>query len=216
MLQRLALPIGSLLTALVLSSCGGGGGLAILPKSRIGAWGQARSFDIPAPSQELVAASASKPRDRHNMPVYTFAERRRIVRTTAYTHSEGDHIIYGNKNAAGTQLRYTDRVRSAAADWSFYPLGTTFRIKGLPYLYVVDDYGSALTGTGTVDLYKPSKDIMNLWGRRNVEVQVVQWGSFTRSAAVLTQRQKFDHCRQMLANILRQNPQIRYVVAANR
>lgn len=215
MFQRLALSCSALLMALALSSCGSGGGLSVLPKSRINGMGQTRSFEIPGPSQDLVSASASKPRDRHNMPVYTFAERRRIVRTTAYTHNEDDHLIYGSKNAAGTQLRYTNRVRSAAADWSFYPLGTTFRIKGLPYLYVVDDYGSALTGTGTVDIYKPTKEIMNLWGRRNVELQVVQWGSFTRSATVLAQRQKFDHCRQMLANILRQNPQVRYVVAAN-
>ena len=95
-----------------------------------------------------MSAAASKPRDKHGMPVYAFSERHRGARTSAYTCSEYDHLVYGSKNAAGTNLRYTDRVRSAAADWSFYPVGTTFRIKGLPYLYVVDDYGSALTGTG--------------------------------------------------------------------
>ncbi|MBX3740503.1 MAG: 3D domain-containing protein [Akkermansiaceae bacterium] len=142
------------------------------------------------------------------MPVYAFSERNRLVRTTAYTCSEDDHLIYGSKNATGTQLRYTDRVRSAAADWSFYPVGTVFRITGLPYLYVVDDYGSALTGTGTIDIYKPSKDVMNQWGRRNVEVTIVQWGSFTRSAEILAQRTKFSHCSQMLANIVRQRPQL--------
>jgi hypothetical protein len=99
-------------------------------------------------------------------------------------------------------------VRSAAADWSFYPVGTTFRIKGLPYLYVVDDYGSALTGTGTIDIYKPTKEIMNLWGRRNVELTIVQWGSFTRSAELLSKRTSFDHCRKMLANIVRQRPDL--------
>lgn len=216
MIRRIAFSCTILLAALALSNCGGGDGMAVLPKSKIQGLGASRSFEVPGPSQELVAASATKPRDRHKMPVYSFAERRRLVRTTAYTHSECDHLIYGNKNAAGTELRYTNRVRSAAADWSFYPLGTTFRIKGLPYLYVVDDYGSALTGTGTVDIYKPTKDVMNLWGRRNVELQVVQWGSFTRSATMLAGRQKFDHCRQMLSNILRQNPEIRHVMAANR
>jgi len=213
--NRLALVSSALSVVLVLSSCGNSGP-AVLSKSKIHGATHSRAFSVPTPSQELVSSSASKPKDRHNMPVYTYAERRRLVRTTAYTHTECDHLIYGNKNAAGTELRYTDRVRSAAADWSFYPLGTTFRIKGLPYLYVVDDYGSALTGTGTVDLYKPSKEVMNIWGRRNVELQVVQWGSFTRSAAILTKRTSFDHCRQMLANIIRQNPEIRHVVAANR
>jgi 3D (Asp-Asp-Asp) domain-containing protein len=196
-----------LVSAAFLSSCGSSG-LAILPKSKIqGINGQS----IPAPSREVMAATAGKPRDRHSMPVYSFSERRRVVRTTAYTCSESDHLIYGSKNATGTPLRYTNRVRSAAADWSFYPVGTTFRIKGLPYLYVIDDYGSALTGTGTIDIYKPNKDVMNLWGRRNVEVTIVQWGSFNRSAEILSQRTKFDHCRQMLANIVRQRPDLRRV-----
>jgi hypothetical protein len=87
-------------------------------------------------------------------------------------------------------------------------VGTTFRIKGLPYLYVVDDYGSALTGTGTIDIYKPNKDIMKLWGSRNVELTVIQWGSFTRSAELLKQRDKYGHCRQMLSNIVRQKPDL--------
>ena len=72
------------------------------------------------------------------MPIYPFSERNRIVRTTAYTCSEADHLIYGSKNAAGTNLRYSKRVRSAAADWSFYPVGTVFRIKGMKQLHVVD------------------------------------------------------------------------------
>jgi hypothetical protein len=68
-----------------------------------------------------------------------------------------------------------------------------------------------LAGTGTIDIYKPSKDIMNLWGRRNVELTIVQWGSFTRSAELLKQREKYDHCRQMLSNIIRQRPALRHV-----
>jgi 3D (Asp-Asp-Asp) domain-containing protein len=207
MIFRLVSLTSVTLAAALFSSCGSSD-IAVIPKSRIGG---APTYAVPAPSSDIVAACASKPRDRHSMPVYTFSERRRVVRTTAYTCSEDDHLIYGSKNATGTPLRYTNRIRSAAADWSFYPVGTTFRIKGLPYLYVVDDYGSALTGTGTVDIYKPTKEIMNLWGRRNVEINIVQWGSFTRSAEILSQRTKFDHCRQMLANIIRQRPDLRSV-----
>ncbi|MFK7850724.1 MAG: 3D domain-containing protein [Akkermansiaceae bacterium] len=145
------------------------------------------------------------------MPIYTFGERNRIVRTTAYTCSEDDHLIYGNKNATGTKLQYSNKVRSTAADWSFYPVGTVFRIKGVPHLYVVDDYGSALTGTGTIDLYHPCKHTMGLWGRRNVEISVVQWGSFKRSAEILSGRTKHSHCRKMLANITRQRPDLAYI-----
>ena len=81
------------------------------------------------------------------------------VRTTAYTHSEADHIRYGRKNAIGTTLMYGS-TRSAAADWSIFPLGTKFRIEGDPSLYVIDDYGSALIGKRTIDLYKPSRGSM--------------------------------------------------------
>ena len=63
------------------------------------------------------------------------------VRTTAYTHSESDHIVYGVKNAIGTNLKY-GMVRSAAADWSRFPVGTRFSIASEPgIVYEVDDYG---------------------------------------------------------------------------
>jgi len=203
------------LVAALLTSCGSSN-VNVLSKSSIrsGAVGYAKteSFALPAASSMTVSAATGKPRDKHSMPVYAFSDRNRIVRTTAYTCSEDDHLVYGSKNATGTALRYTNSVRSAAADWSFYPVGTTFRIKGLPYLYVVDDYGSALLGTGTIDIYKPSKDVMNLWGRRNVELTIVQWGSFTRSAELLSQRTKFDHCNKMLANIIRQRPDLGMLV----
>jgi 3D (Asp-Asp-Asp) domain-containing protein len=194
------------LVAALFTSCGSTGPNLISKSSIYG--GNRESFPIAPASSATVAAAAGKPRDKHSMPVYAFADRTRIVRTTAYTCSEDDHLIYGDKNATGTTLRYTDRVRSAAADWSFYPVGTTFRIKGLPYLYVVDDYGSALLGTGTVDIYKPTKEIMNQWGTRNVEMTIVQWGSMTRSAELLSKRTSYDHCKKMLANIVRQRPDL--------
>lgn len=208
------------LLAALLTNCGSSD-LAVIPKSSIGGGSSSglatsykkENFNIPACSSTAVAAAAGKPRDKHSMPVYAFSDRNRIVRTTAYTCSECDHLIYGSKNATGTYLRYNDRVRSAAADWSFYPVGTTFRIKGLPYLYVVDDYGSALTGTGTIDIYKPSKEIMGQWGRRNVEITIAQWGSFTRSAEILSSRTKFAHCNQMLSNIIRQRPDLASVAS---
>jgi len=160
-------------------------------------------FTPAAPSAQVLAVAQSKPKDRHQMPVYRFGERNRLVRTTAYTCSESDHLQYGSANAIGSTLKYNSRVRSAAADWSFYPLGTVFKIKGHSQLYVVDDYGSALTGTGTIDLYHPSRDMMNLWGRRNVEIVVLRWGSLDKSAEVLSKRTRYPHCRKMHANIQR-------------
>ncbi len=127
-----------------------------------------------------------------------------MVRTTAYTHSESDHVQYGRKSAAGNTLQYGSQVRSAAADWSKYPLGTRFMIEGLPYEYVVDDYGSALVGTETIDIYKPEKGTMNNWGVRNVPIRVLEWGSFEESRKILDERKnvrRADHVREMLHEI---------------
>lgn len=144
-------------------------------------------------------------RDKHGMPFYHPAQLNRVVRTTAYTHSELDHRGYGARNAVGSRLKYTDQVRSAAADWSVYPLGTRFRIKGEPYIYVVDDYGSALVGTGTIDIYQPTKELMRKWGLRVVEIQVIQWGSSKLSMKMLADRTRFKHCAKMQAALQEQS-----------
>lgn len=146
-------------------------------------------------------------KDKHGMPTYHQQATRRLVRTTAYTHTESDHVKYRRKNAIGSTLRYGS-VRSAAADWSVYPVGTQFRIKGLPYTYVVDDYGSALVGTNTVDLYKPSRSIMNKWGVRKVELQVTKWGSYDKAAGLLKGRTGYKHCRKMYHSILKKKARL--------
>ena len=129
-----------------------------------------------------------------------------MVRTTAYSHLEADSLQYGRKSAAGNNLQYGSQVRSAAADWSKYPMGTRFMIEGLPYQYVVDDYGSALVGTETIDIYKPDMRTMGQWGVRNVPVKVLEWGSFEESRKILDGRKHVrhaDHVRQMLREIER-------------
>ena len=128
------------------------------------------------------------------------------VKTTAYTHTESDHIVHGTKTAAGGSLKYGN-VRSAAADWSVYPVGTVFQIEGDQTLYEVDDYGSALVGTETIDLYKPSKASMREWGARNVNINVIKWGSLETSLSILKPREnKAPHIRQMIMAIERNSP----------
>jgi 3D (Asp-Asp-Asp) domain-containing protein len=122
------------------------------------------------------------------------------VRTTAYTHTEADHIQHGTSSALGSNLKF-GRVRSAAADWSVYPVGTVFQIEGTPNVYQVDDYGSALVGTNTIDLYKPDKDTMDEWGVRKVNIRVLKWGSFTKSLAIMKPRAKHDHVKKMVQRI---------------
>jgi 3D (Asp-Asp-Asp) domain-containing protein len=123
------------------------------------------------------------------------------VRTTAYTHSEASHLKYGARNAVGERLRY-GKVRSAAADWSRFPLGTRFRIPGCPEVYEIDDYGSALVGTGTIDLYKPDAASMRRWGVRHIEIEVIEWGCFEESLEVLLPRVgKAPHIAAMVRGI---------------
>jgi hypothetical protein len=94
-------------------------------------------------------------------------------------------------------------VRSAAADWSVFPVGTIFQIEGTPHIYQVDDYGSALVGTNTIDIYQPSKSQMNAWGVKNVNIRVLKWGSFSKSVAIMKERQGYGHVRNMVNRIQR-------------
>jgi 3D (Asp-Asp-Asp) domain-containing protein len=149
-----------------------------------------------ATSSIVSCSSTSTVASTSNRPVRRIAS----VKTTAYTHSESDHIVYGAQNAVGGHLKY-GHVRSAATDWSVYPVGTRFQIEGQPHVYEVDDYGSALVGTNTIDLYTPNKSTMNQWGARKVNIRVLKWGSFSRSLAIMDERKHNSHVRKMVDRI---------------
>ncbi len=180
------------------------------------------------------------------------------VRTTAYTHTEDDHVAYGAHNALGGILRSATiptgpnravpralpvtatressglsvglvlrekttaskgrstkgskgktkskkavrkpeppRIGSAAADWSRWPVGTTFRVLSTGQTYRVDDYGWALAGRNTIDLYMASLRDMNSWGVRHEPIEVLHWGDPQQSLALLEARQSHKHCRRM-------------------
>ena len=118
------------------------------------------------------------------------------VRTTAYTHTERG----GSRNAIGTRLSGRN-VISAASDWSRFPLGTRFQIIGTRERYVIDDYGGALVGTNTIDLYKTSRKAMRAWGVRRVDIEILEWGSKQHSLAVLAPRRKHGLVRRMIAGL---------------
>lgn len=123
------------------------------------------------------------------------------VRTTAYCHSEADHVPYGKLSAMGRPLRH-GMIRSAAADWSRFPLGTRFRVKGQPgVIYEIDDYGSALVGSNTIDIYCTSQNSMNDWGVRHLDIEVLNWGSYADSLALMKDRVAWPHVRHMVRSI---------------
>jgi 3D (Asp-Asp-Asp) domain-containing protein len=120
---------------------------------------------------------------------------RMMVRTTAYCRNESGGVRY---NAIGSYLSGR-HVVSAASDWSRFPLGTRFRIAGNLEEYLIDDYGGALVGTNTIDIYKNSRSEMRRWGVRKVEIEILQWGSEEQSLKVLTPRAKHALVRRMVA-----------------
>jgi 3D (Asp-Asp-Asp) domain-containing protein len=118
------------------------------------------------------------------------------VRTTAYSRGENG----GRHNAVGHQLCGRNCL-SAASDWSRFPLGTRFRVVGTHDEYIIDDYGVALIGTNTIDLYKNSRLEMRRWGVRRVDIDIVEWGSAENSLKVLAPRSKHRYVKRMIVDL---------------
>jgi 3D (Asp-Asp-Asp) domain-containing protein len=155
---------------------------------------------VPSASNKF-KEEAARPYSRPSTPPSRRTGKIRRVRTTSYSHAEKENGgIYGRKNAIGINLKY-GAIRSAAADWSRFPLGTKFRIVGQPHMYVIDDYGSALVGTDTIDIYKPNLSMMNAWGVRHIDIEILEWGCYKSSYSLLSGRQKAAHCRQMYRDL---------------
>jgi 3D (Asp-Asp-Asp) domain-containing protein len=200
------------------------------------------------------------------------------VRTTAYTHTESDHLQFSNHNALGGELQaagapihraentrlpieldfrvatYTPapqpflmndeeakskpvarkasavtttttttttrtvkivrgkrvvvrakpeppKIGSAAADWSRWPVGTTFRLLSTGQTYRVDDYGWALAGRNTIDLYMATPAEMNAWGARQEPIQILRWGDSEESLRLLQPHQDYKHIRRMVLEL---------------
>jgi 3D (Asp-Asp-Asp) domain-containing protein len=190
------------------------------------------------------------------------------VRTTAYTHTESDHVQFSNHNALGGELHAAARpirtaevvpralpaegdeesdyrraslsdtplqpfsmtetttVRrsggaikrrtttvtryavqppgtygSAAADWSRWPAGTIFRLFSTGQIYCVDDYGWALAGRNTIDLYMATPNEMNAFGARSEPIQILRWGDPQESLRFLQSHQGYRHIRRMVLEL---------------
>ena len=92
-------------------------------------------------------------------------------------------------------------IGSAAADWSRWPAGTTFRLLSTGQMYRVEDYGWALSGRNTIDLYMPNEHAMNEWGAREEPIQVLHWGDPQDSLRLLLPRMRYKHIRRMVLEL---------------
>lgn len=133
-------------------------------------------------------------------PKQAHTNRRMTVRTTAYTHTEAG----GRNNAIGTKLRFGGPHYSAASDWSWLPLGTRFKTLSNGREYVIEDYGSALVGRQTIDLYFPNRSSMRAWGVRQEEIEILEWGSEAMSLKLLAPRSRNGHVATMVAQLRKQ------------
>jgi 3D (Asp-Asp-Asp) domain-containing protein len=93
------------------------------------------------------------------------------------------------------------KIGSAAADWGRWPMGTTFRLLSTGQIYRVDDYGWALSGRNTIDLYMANSRDMNTWGARQEPIQILQWGDPRQSLEFLAPRQNYKHVRRMVLEL---------------
>jgi hypothetical protein len=92
-------------------------------------------------------------------------------------------------------------IGSAAADWSRWSAGTVFRLLSTGQIYRVDDYGWALSGRNTIDLYMANSRDMNTWGARQETIQILQWGDPQQSLQFLQSHQDYKHIKRMVLEL---------------
>ena len=90
------------------------------------------------------------------------------------------------------------QIGSAAADWSRWPAGTVFRLLSTGQNYRVEDYGWALSGRNTIDLYMANQREMNTWGARPETIEVLKWGDPQESLQFLRRHQDYRHIKRMV------------------
>lgn len=94
------------------------------------------------------------------------------------TGKDADHPEYGT-TYSGVEVK-RDLYSTIAADLDVYPVGTIMYIPDYGY-GVVADKGSAINGD-EIDLYYPTvEDVYDKWGKKEVEVYIVEEGDGTLS-----------------------------------
>ena len=93
------------------------------------------------------------------------------------------------------------QIGSAAADWSRWPAGTVFRLLSTGQNYRVEDYGWALSGRNTIDLYMANQREMNNWGARQETIEVLKWGDPAESLQFLRRHQDYRHIKRMVLEL---------------
>ena len=132
----------------------------------------------------------------YSPPLQSFSmeERRNVTRRTK-------RVAKTRSVKHGVRVSRSPQIGSAAADWSRWPAGTMFRLISTGQNYRVEDYGWALSGRNTIDLYMPNQREMNSWGAREETIEVLKWGDPQESLQFLRRHQDYRHIKRMVLEL---------------
>jgi 3D (Asp-Asp-Asp) domain-containing protein len=137
----------------------------------------------------------------YSPPLQRFSmEETRTVTRTAKRPAKGPSKPTRNVKRA-VAVSKQPQTGSAAADWSRWPAGTVFRLLSTGQNYRVEDYGWALSGRNTIDLYMANQREMNNWGARQETIEILKWGDPQESLEFLRRHQDYRHIKRMVLEL---------------
>ena len=148
------------------------------------------AYEVPRAIPVNQNASSSPP-----LQPFSMEERRTVTRTTKRVTKTTRNV----KRAIA--VAKPPQIGSAAADWSRWPAGTAFRLLSTGQIYRVEDYGWALSGRNTIDLYMPNQREMNSWGARQEAIEILKWGDPEESLQFLQRHQDYRHIKRMVLEL---------------
>jgi 3D (Asp-Asp-Asp) domain-containing protein len=148
------------------------------------------AYEVPRAVPVDESGSYSPPLQRFSME-----KRRTVTRTTKRPAKATRNVKRAVKVSKPSQ------IGSAAADWSRWPAGTVFRLLSTGQNYRVEDYGWALSGRNTIDLYMANQREMNTWGARQETIEILKWGDPQESLQFLQRHQDYRHIKRMVLEL---------------
>ena len=130
-------------------------------------------------------------------------QEKKATRVTTTTRVTKTTPVRGAKRAVAASKR--TKIGSAAADWGRWPMGTTFRLLSTGQTYRIEDYGWALSGRNTIDLYMSNRRDMNTWGARQEPIQILHWGDPQQSLQFLQSHTDYKHLKRMVLELQGRN-----------
>jgi 3D (Asp-Asp-Asp) domain-containing protein len=148
------------------------------------------AYEVPRAIPVDETASYSPP-----LQPFSMEERRTVTRTPKRTTKTT------RKAKRARAVSRPPQIGSAAADWSRWPAGTVFRLLSTGQNYRVEDYGWALSGRNTIDLYMANQREMNSWGARQETIEILKWGDPQESLQFLRSHQNYKHIKRMVLEL---------------